>query len=123
MTRAKRGFKARRRRKKILALASGYRGSRKNRFRTAIHVVRRALAYSYRDRRRRRRDFRRLWITRINAASRAEGLRYSELIAGLRKCGITLDRSVLANMAIEDQAGFAKLVAEARKSLEKQATT
>lgn len=122
MTRAKRGFKARRRRKKILALASGFRGSRKNRFRTAIHVVRRALVYSYRDRRRRRRDFRRLWITRINAASRAEGLRYSELIAGLRKSGITLDRSVLANMAIEDQAGFSKLVAEARKGLGKPAT-
>ena len=118
MTRAKRGFKARRRRKKILALASGYRGSRKNRFRTAIHVVRRALSFSYRDRRRRRRDFRRLWITRINAAARAEGLRYSEFIAGLKKRGIALDRSVLANMAIEDQAAFAKLVEEARQGLQ-----
>jgi large subunit ribosomal protein L20 len=118
MTRAKRGFKARRRRKKILDLASGFRGGRKNRFRTAIHVVRRALAYSYRDRRRRRRDFRRLWITRINAASRAEGLRYSELIAGLRKRGVTLDRSVLANMAIEDHGAFVKLVAEARLGLQ-----
>lgn len=121
MTRAKRGFKARRRRKKILALASGFRGSRKNRFRTAIHVVRRALKFSYRDRRRRRREFRQLWITRINAASRAEGLRYSELMAGLKKKGILIDRSVLADLAIQDQPAFAKLVGEARVALGQQA--
>ena len=117
MTRAKRGFKARRRRKKILALASGFRGSRKNRFRTAIHVVRRALKYSYRDRRRRRRDFRQLWIVRINAASRANGLRYSEFISGLKKRGVGLDRSVLADLALNDQAAFAKLVQEAKAGL------
>lgn len=117
MSRAKRGFKARRRRKKILALAKGFRGSRKARFRTAIHVVRRALVFAYRDRRVKKREFRKLWIVRINAAARAGGLRYSEFINGLKKRGITLDRSVLADMAINDQAGFSKLVQEARTAL------
>lgn len=117
MTRAKRGFKARRRRKKILALASGFRGSRNNRFKTAIHVVRRALKYSYRDRRRRRRDFRELWIVRINAAARANGLKYSEFMNGLRKRGVGLDRSVLADLALNDQAAFAQLVQEAKVGL------
>lgn len=119
MTRAKRGFKARRRRKKILALASGFRGSRNSRFRTAIHVVRRALVFSYRDRRRRRRDFRRLWIVRINAAAREGGLRYSEFIAGLKVRGIVLDRSVMADMALNDQAAFANLVKEAKTGLKR----
>ena len=117
MTRAKRGFKARRRRKKILALASGFRGARNSRFRTAIHVVRRALVFSYRDRRRRRRDFRRLWIVRINAASREGGLRYSEFMAGLKRRGIALDRSVLADLALNDTAAFTKLVMEAKAGL------
>lgn len=117
MPRAKRGFKARRRRKKILALARGFRGSRKARFRTAIHVVRRALVFSYRDRRVRRREFRKLWVIRINAASRAEGLRYSEFMCGLRKRGIAVDRSVLADLAINDTQAFGKLVAEAKAAL------
>lgn len=119
MSRAKRGFKARRRRKKILALAKGFRGSRRSRFRTAIHVVRRALAYAYRDRRVKKRDFRRLWITRINAAARSNGMKYSEFICGLKRKGITLDRSVLADMAINDKAAFAKLVQEAQSALAK----
>lgn len=119
MTRAKRGFKARRRRKKILALASGFRGGRKNRFRTAIHVVRRALKYSYRDRRVRKRHFRQLWIVRINAAARAGGLRYSEFIHGLKVKGITLDRSVLADLALNDQAAFTQLVQTAKTALAK----
>jgi large subunit ribosomal protein L20 len=117
MTRAKRGFKARRRRKKILALASGFRGSRNSRFRTAIHVVRRALKFSYRDRRVRKRDFRKLWIVRINAAARAGGLRYSEFMHGLKVRGITLDRSVLADLALNDAAAFSQLVQEAKTAL------
>lgn len=117
MTRAKRGFKARRRRKKILALASGFRGSRKNRFKTAIHVVRRALVFAYRDRRVKKREFRKLWIVRINAASRAEGLKYSELVYGLKRKGIKLDRSVIADMAINDTAAFKMLVQEAKAGL------
>ena len=119
MPRAKRGFKARRRRKKILALASGFRGSRNSRFRTAIHVVRRALVFSYRDRRRKKRDFRALWITRINAAARAGGLKYSQFMHGLKVKGITLDRSVLAELALNDGPAFTKLVHEAKAGLGK----
>lgn len=119
MPRAKRGFKARRRRKKVLDLASGYRGSRNSRYRTAVHVVRRGLAFAYRDRKVKKREFRRLWIVRINAASRSLGLRYSEFMNGLRKSSIELDRSVLADMAINDPGGFAKLVATARTALSK----
>lgn len=117
MSRAKRGFKARRRRNKLLALAKGYRGSRKNRFRNSIHVVRRGLAFAYRDRRVKKREFRKLWIVRINAAARANGLRYSEFINGLKKANILLDRSVLADLAINDAKGFSHLVSEARKAL------
>ena len=118
MTRVKRGFKARRRRKKLLSLAKGFRGTRKKNIKTAVHVVRRALRYSYRDRRVRKREFRKLWIIRINAACRLAGLRYSEFMGGLRKKGIALDRSVLANMAILDSAGFNSLVQEAKNGLE-----
>lgn len=114
MSRVKRGFKARRRRKRVLALAKGFRGARNSRFRTAIHVVRRALCFAYRDRRVKKRDFRRLWIIRINAAARACGLKYSELINGLKKAGITLDRSVLADLAVKDQVMFAEIVEKAR---------
>lgn len=117
MSRAKRGFKARRRRKKILALARGFRGARNSRFRTAIHVVRRALVFAYRDRRVKKREFRKLWIVRINAAARSEGLRYSEFINGLKRKGITLDRSVLADLALNEPAAFSKLVQEAKAAL------
>ena len=117
MSRVKRGFKARRRRKKVLDLAKGYRGSRSDRFRTAIHVVRRGLSFAYRDRRVRRREFRSLWIMRINAAARLNGIKYSEFMNGLKKLGIELDRSVLADLAITDASGFAELAAQAKAAL------
>jgi large subunit ribosomal protein L20 len=117
MSRVKRGFKARRRRKKILGMASGFRGSRSTRYKTAIHVVRRALCYAYRDRAVKKRDFRSLWIIRINAASRAAGMKYSEFINGLKKAGIEMDRSVLADLAVNDQKSFENLVVQARSAL------
>lgn len=117
MTRAKRGFKARRRRKKLLGLAKGYRGSRKNRFKTAIHVVRRGLSFAYRDRRVKKRDFRQLWITRINAAARLQGLRYSEFMNGLKRLNIEFDRSVLADLAVNDIEAFNELVGKAKTAL------
>jgi large subunit ribosomal protein L20 len=117
MSRVKRGFKARRRRKKILGLAKGFRGSRNSRFKTAIHVVRRALCFAYRDRRVKKREFRKLWIIRINAAARAAGMRYSEFMHGLTKAGVELDRSVLADMAVNDISTFNGLVATARTAI------
>lgn len=117
MSRVKRGFKARRRRKRVLERAKGFRGSRKNRFRTAVHVVRRAMCYAYRDRRNKKRDFRKLWIIRINAAARSMGLRYSEFMGGLKKAGIEVDRSVLAELAVNDQKAFATLVDRARAAI------
>jgi large subunit ribosomal protein L20 len=115
--RIKRGFKARRRRKKVLKLAKGFRGGRSKLFRTAADAVDKALMYSYRDRRRRKRDFRRLWITRINAASRLNALPYSKFIRGLKLAGIELDRKVLAELAISDPAGFAKVANLAAQQL------
>lgn len=117
MSRVKRGCKARRRRKKILALAKGYRGSRNSRFKTAIHVVRRALCFAYRDRRTKKREFRALWILRINAAARACGMKYSAFMNGLKKANIDLDRSALADLAIHDQKGFSALVSQAKAAL------
>jgi large subunit ribosomal protein L20 len=105
--RVKKGFKARRRRNRILKLAKGYRGRRKNCYKRANQAVERALDYATRDRAQRKRDFRRLWIVRINAAARTVGLSYSKLIAGLAKAGIGLNRKVLSDMAIADPAGFA----------------
>lgn len=119
MARVKRGFKARQRRKKILTLAKGFRGSRNSRFKTAVHVVKRALAFAFRDRRAKKRDFRRLWIVRINAASRANGLRYSELINGLNKAGVKIDRSVLADLALNNPTAFADLTQKAKAALGK----
>lgn len=117
MARAKRGFKARRRRKKLLGLAKGFRGGRKNRFRNSIHVLRRSLVYAYRDRRVKKREFRKLWIIRINAAVRASGLRYSEFINGLKKAHIDLDRSVLADMALNQPAAFGAIVTQVKSVL------
>jgi large subunit ribosomal protein L20 len=108
--RVKRGFKARRRRKKVLALAKGFRGGRSKLFRTAADSVDKALMYAYRDRRQRKRDFRRLWIARINAAARSNGLNYSQLIAGLKRSNIALDRKVLAEIALADPGGFKAVV-------------
>lgn len=107
--RVKRGFKTRRRRKKILKLAKGYRGGRSKLIRTASDAVDKALMYAYRDRRVRKRDFRRLWIARINAAARMNNLTYSKFMHGLKLAGIELDRKVLAELAISDPSGFAKI--------------
>ena len=104
--RVKKGFKARRRRNRILKLSKGYRGRRKNCYKRANQAVERALDYASRDRARKKRDFRSLWIVRINAAARAAGLSYSRLIAGLNKAKIALDRKVLAELAIVDPQGF-----------------
>jgi large subunit ribosomal protein L20 len=107
--RVKRGFKARHRRNKVLAQAKGYRGGHSKLFRTAADTVDRALNYAYRDRRVRKRDFRRLWIARINAAARLNDMSYSRFMHGLKLAGVALDRKVLAEMAVSDPAGFAKL--------------
>lgn len=107
--RVKRGFKARRRRKKVLKLAKGFRGGRSKLFRTAADSVDKALMYAYRDRKVRKRDFRRLWIARINAAARLNNLSYSKFIHGLKIAGIDLDRKVLAELAISDPPGFSKI--------------
>jgi large subunit ribosomal protein L20 len=117
MSRAKRGFKARHRRKKILKLAKGYRGSRRSRYAMAIQVVRRGLVYAFRDRRVKKRNFRSLWITRINAAARNEGLKYSEFIHGLSKLKVALDRSVLADLALRDQAAFKEIADKVKGAL------
>jgi len=114
MPRVKRGYKARQRRKKVLKAAKGYRGGLSKQFRTGNVAVARAGMYAYRDRRTRKRDFRRLWITRINAAAREHGVSYSRLMGGLRNAGIVLDRKVLADMAVGDKAAFAELVNMAR---------
>ncbi|MBW1866174.1 MAG: 50S ribosomal protein L20 [Deltaproteobacteria bacterium] len=108
--RVKRGFKARKRRNKVLKLAKGFRAGRSKLFRTAADAVDKALMYAYRDRRVRKRDFRKLWIARINAATRINNLTYSKFIFGLKKAGIELDRKVLAELAISDPAGFSQLV-------------
>ena len=121
MSRVKRGTKARARRKRLLKLAKGFRGTRKNCFGIAVSVVRRSLCYAYRDRRVKKRDFRQLWIARINAAARSFGLRYSELIHGLSKAGIALDRSILADLAINDSPSFEKIVHQAKAALTKAA--
>ncbi len=112
--RVKKGFKARRRRNRILKLAKGYRGRRKNCYKRANQAVERALDYASRDRMQRKRDFRRLWIVRINAAARTVGLSYSKLIAGLTKANIGLNRKVLSDMAIADPAGFAAVANSAK---------
>ena len=115
--RVKRGFKARKRRKKVLKLAKGYRGGRSKLFRTATDAVDKALMYAYRDRRVRKRDFRRLWIARINAAARMNNLSYSKFIHGLKLAGVELDRKVLAELAISDPSGFARIVGLASEQL------
>jgi len=115
--RVKRGFKAKRRRKKILKLAKGHRGGRSKLFRTAADAVDKALMYAYRDRKARKRDFRKLWITRINAATRMNNLSYSKFIHGLKLAGINLDRKVLAELAISDPSGFAQIASLASEQL------
>ena len=109
MPRVKRGFKARRRRNNVLKAAKGYRGGHSKQFRTASVAVDRAGMYAYRDRRNRKREFRRLWIVRIGAAARENGLSYSKLMGGLHKAGINLDRKILADMAVRDPSAFSQL--------------
>lgn len=115
--RVKRGFKAKRRRKKILKLAKGYRGGRSKLFRTATDAVDKALMYAYRDRKVRKRDFRKLWIARINAAARMNNLSYSKFIHGLKLAGVELDRKVLAELAISDPSGFSQIAKLASEQL------
>ena len=117
MPRVKRGPKRVKHRKKILKLASGYYGAKSRLHRVAKEQVDRSLAFAYRDRRQRRRDFRRLWITRINAGARLSGLSYSRFIAGLRAAGVNLDRKVLADIAYADPQGFTRLAELANKAL------
>jgi large subunit ribosomal protein L20 len=116
--RVKKGFKARRRRNSILKLAKGFRGRRKNCFKRANQAVERALDYATRDRRQKRRDFRKLWIVRINAAARQHDLSYNQFISGLKKAEIELDRKILADLAVTDPKYFASLVDQARAALE-----
>nr|YP_002049082.1 50S ribosomal protein L20 [Paulinella chromatophora]B1X4K3.1 RecName: Full=Large ribosomal subunit protein bL20c; AltName: Full=50S ribosomal protein L20, organellar chromatophore [Paulinella chromatophora]ACB42872.1 50S ribosomal protein L20 [Paulinella chromatophora] len=114
MARVKRGNIARKRRNKILRLARGFRGSNGSLFRTANQRVMKALCNAYRDRRRRKRDFRRLWIARINAASRLNGLSYSRLVGSLKKANIKLNRKMLALLALADPTSFANVVVVAK---------
>jgi large subunit ribosomal protein L20 len=113
--RVKRGFKARHRRQKVLKLAKGFRGGRSKLFRTAAGAVDRALRYAYRDRKARKRDFRALWIARINAAVRMNQLSYSKFIHGLKQANVELDRKVLAELAVSDPSGFSRLTQLASK--------
>lgn len=115
--RVKRGFKARRRRNKILKLAKGFRGGRSKLYRTAADAVNKALGYAYRDRRAKKRDFRKLWIMRINAASRMNNLSYSKFMHGLKLAGSTLDRKVLAELAVSDPSAFAQIASKAAAQL------
>ena len=116
MPRVKRGNKKLQRRKKIMELAKGFIGSRGRLYRTAKETVERALAYSYRDRKVRKRDFRGLWIIRINAAVRDHGLSYSRFIDGLKKAGVAIDRKVLAELAVNNPEAFAQLASVARQA-------
>jgi large subunit ribosomal protein L20 len=115
--RVKRGVTARRRHKRLLRLTRGYWGARHRLYKTAKEAVLHALAYAYRDRRARKGDFRRLWITRINAAARQGGLSYSRFITGLKRSGMAINRKMLADMAVRDAEAFAQLVERARAHL------
>lgn len=115
MSRVKRGFAARRRRNKILKLAKGYYGAKSKLFRPANEQVLKSLAYAYRDRRNTKRDFRKLWIARINAAARQNGMSYSRFIAGLKANGVEINRKILADLAVNDAEAFKQLVAVAKK--------
>ena len=117
MPRVKRGVTARARHKKVLALAKGYRGRRKNVYRIAKQAVMKAGQYAYRDRRQRKRQFRSLWIVRINAAARELGMTYSVFMNGLKKAAVQVDRKVLADLAVFDKAAFAQLVEKSKAGL------
>jgi large subunit ribosomal protein L20 len=117
MPRVKRGAKGRRRHKKILKLAKGYVGGRRKQYRQARETVERGLVYAYRDRRVRKREFRGLWIIRINAAARQNGLSYSQFMHGLKEGGINVDRKILADLAVRDPAGFQEFAQAAKLHL------
>lgn len=117
MPRVKGGYVSRRRRKKVLKLARGYFGSKHRLFRTAKAQVMKSLLYAYRDRRQRKRDFRKLWITRINAAARLNGLSYSKLMHGLKEAGVDINRKMLADLAVSDAKAFSDLVTVAKGKL------
>ena len=117
MSRIKRGVTAHARHKKVFSMAKGYRGRSKNVFRVAIEKVEKALQYAYRDRRTKKRNFRSLWIQRINAASRLHDMTYSRFMSGLAKAGIELDRKVLADIAVKEPETFAKLVDQVKADL------
>ncbi len=117
MPRVKGGCVTRRRRKKVLKLAKGYFGSKKTLYRTANEQVMRSMKYAYRDRKQKKRNFRKLWITRINAQARVEGISYSQLMNGLHKANIDINRKMLAELAVNDQASFKNLVQKAKASL------
>ena len=117
MARIKRGVTAKARHKEVMSQAKGYRGRSKNCYRLALRRVEKGLQYAYRDRRNRKRDFRALWIQRINAAARLEGLTYGQMIHGLKTAGVEIDRKVLADLAVRDQAGFTSLAKRAQAAL------
>ena len=116
MARVKRGVMVRKRHNKLLKQAKGYQGSRSRRIGVARQTVLKALSYAYRDRRNRKRDFRRLWIIRINAAARQNGISYNRLISGLKQAGIDLDRKILADMAVRDPAAFTSVVEQIQRA-------
>jgi len=117
MPRAKRGTKGRRRHKRILKLAKGYVGGRRKQYRQARETLEKGLTYAYRDRKVRKRDFRGLWIVRINAAARQHGLSYSQFMHGLKQGGIGVDRKILADLAVRDPAGFQQVAEQAKAHL------
>lgn len=117
MPRVKGGVVSRRRRKKVLKLAKGYFGSKHTLYRTANEQVMRSMKYAYRDRKQRKRNFRKLWITRINAQARVEGISYSQLMNGLHKANIDINRKMLAELAVNDQETFKNLVEKAKEAL------
>src|SRR5512147_2333665 len=119
MARVKRGVTSHARHKKILKLAKGYRGRSSTNYRIALERVEKALQYAYRDRRNRKRDFRSLWIQRINAGAREHGLTYSQFINGVKRAGIELDRKVLSDLAIREPAAFAAIAKQAQEALKK----
>ncbi len=117
MARVKRGVIGLKKRNKVLKAVKGFRGARGRTYKAANEALLHSLTYAFRDRRRRKRDFRALWITRINAAARAEGLTYSRLVSGLKKEGLSLNRKILADLAMNDEAAFARLLEIAKKHL------
>ena len=117
MARIKRGVSKIKHRRKVMKLVKGFRAARRRNYRVANEALLHSLAYAFRDRRVRKRDFRSLWIARINAAARREGLNYSKLVAGLKKSGVTLNRKALADLAVHDQAAFTQLLTTAKNAI------